>query len=507
MKIAGGVGNRKNKVAGVVALLMSIVAVAAAQPARSRVNVSVHWQRTIIVSKSTPTFQVVVNPMLRKNSPIYREAFKAIRNMGANYVRYVPWFPYPKLAVAELKPPSATRTYWNFSYIDPMMAKFMASTKRHPVVINFSTIPEWMFKTKKPVPYPGNPNKVDWNYEKGTKLRDSSCHEVASYYARLIRWYTKGGFYGKYDKWHASGYHYHFPYWEVLNEVDLEHHMTPAQYTKLYDAIVSSIRHVSPKTKFIGLALSNPEHDVRYFEYFLNHAHHKSGVPINFISYHFYAKPTPNQGINNWQYTFFDQANGFLSTVRYIQAIRKRLSPSTKTDVDEIGVILPSGNNPNAKKVNIPVKYWNAAAALYAYLFIGLSRQGINIIGESQLVGYPSQFPSVSMIDWKNGKPNARYWVLKLIKDNFHPGDILVNTSVSPSKIIAAQGFIASSVYKLLLVNKRNRVVDVRLPQALVGKNEWIVDEATGESAGREVKHIGRMIELPAFAVAVITSR
>ena len=45
------------------------------------------------------------------------------------------------------------------------------------------------------------------------------------------------------------------------------------------------------------------------------------------------------------------------------------------------------------------------------------------MIGESQLVGYPSQFPSVSMIDWKNGKPNARYWVLSLLKDNFHPGD------------------------------------------------------------------------------------
>jgi len=34
-----------------------------------------------------------------------------------------------------------------------------------------------------------------------------------------------------------------------------------------------------------------------------------------------------------------------------------------------------------------------------------------------------SQFPSVTMIDWKNGKPNARYWVLSLLKDNFHAGD------------------------------------------------------------------------------------
>ncbi len=38
------------------------------------------------------------------------------------------------------------------------------------------------------------------------------------------------------------------------------------------------------------------------------------------------------------------------------------------------------------------------------------------MIGESQLVGYPSQFPSVTMIDWKNSKPNARFWVLSLVE-------------------------------------------------------------------------------------------
>ena len=47
---------------------------------------------------------------------------------------------------------------------------------------------------------------------------------------------------------------------------------------------------------------------------------------------------------------------------------------------------------------------------------------GIDVAGESQLVGYPSQFPDVSMMNWENGNPNARYWILKLLKDNFGPG-------------------------------------------------------------------------------------
>ena len=45
------------------------------------------------------------------------------------------------------------------------------------------------------------------------------------------------------------------------------------------------------------------------------------------------------------------------------------------------------------------------------------------------------------MIDWVNGKPNARYWVLKLIKDNFQPGDTLVETTGDTSAGVTAQAF------------------------------------------------------------------
>ena len=114
----------------------------------------------------------------------------------------------------------------------------------------------------------------------------------------------------------------------------------------------------------------------------------------------------------------------------------------------------------------IPPLYWNASAALYAYLFIGLSKQGINVIGESQLNGYPSQFPSVTMIDWKNGKPNARFWVLKVIKDNFHSGDRLVQTKLPQWSQVEAQAFATAEGRKLLLVNKRNRQAEVTLPES-----------------------------------------
>ena len=92
--------------------------------------------------------------------------------------------------------------------------------------MNFSTIPEWMFKTDKPVSYPADPDAIDWDYEQGKELRDPSMKEVADYWARLASWFINGGFKDEYGKWHASGHHYKIAYWEVLNESDdFDHHI------------------------------------------------------------------------------------------------------------------------------------------------------------------------------------------------------------------------------------------------------------------------------------------
>jgi hypothetical protein len=79
------------------------------------------------------------------------------------------------------------------------------------------------------------------------------------------------------------------------------------------------------------------------------------------------------------------------------------------------------------------------------------------------MVGHPTQFPSVSMMDWTNGKPNGRYWVLNLLKSNFHPGDRLSETVVSDKSQITTQLFITLDGNKLLIVNKANEPVDVTL--------------------------------------------
>jgi hypothetical protein len=63
-----------------------------------------------------------------------------------------------------------------------------------------------MFKTEKPVQYPADPWQATWNYTQGTTLRDPSMREAAQYYARLLEWYTHGGFTDEAGKRHESGH-------------------------------------------------------------------------------------------------------------------------------------------------------------------------------------------------------------------------------------------------------------------------------------------------------------
>jgi len=488
------------------AFVFGLVGASSASAQSAPVKIDIHWDKVAEVSQTSPTLQVVVNPPLRRGTPVHDNAFRALHDLGADYVRYVPWLPYPKLAVAELDPPRDGKTSWDFSLIDPMTIDFLEATKGHPVILNFSTIPEWMYKTDKPVAYPPDANEVSWNYEQGAELRDASMKEVADYYARLLAWYTQGGFTDEFGKRHESGYHYSISHWEVLNEVDYEHSMTPESYTRLYDAIVEAMKAVQPDLKFVGLALAS-ENNPGFFEYFLDHKNHKLGVPLDFISYHFYASPTRDQDLNAEQFTYFDQADGFLKSVRYIEAIRKRLSPETKTTIDEIGVIDADDQTqgePGHVTKPIPAAYWNLAGAMYAYVFGELAKMGIDVAGESQLVGYPTQYPSVSMVDWNDGKPNARFWVLKLLHDAFGTGDKIVEGGDTPPNLYTLAFVTPNGEKRVLIINKRDRAATVSIAGAKGGEIRF-VDQSSGFGPPKTAKLSSDDVTIDGFSVSVAT--
>ena len=267
------------------------------------------------------------------------------------------------------------------------------------------------------------------------------------------------------------------------------------------------MHRVSPPTKFVGASLAFPSANPAFFEYFLDHKNHEPGTPLDFISYHFYAVPSPDESMEVQEHTFFAQAEGFLNVVGYVESIRKRLSPATNTTINEIGSISADDgkqNEPGHVTQPIPNSYWNLAGAMYAYLFAELTHIGVDVAGESQLVGYPTQYPSVSMVDWTDGRPNARYWVLKLLKDNFGPGDKLVETKVDNRYVYALGAIKPDGKRRVLLVNKRNRPFELTLAGAAGGQLDR-VDQTTALQPPASAKLADDTVTLGGFAVAVVT--
>src|SRR4029077_553899 len=145
-----------------------------------------------------------------------------------------------------------------------------------------------------------------------------------------------------------------------------------------------------------------------------------------------------------------------------------------------------------------------------AYIFGNLTQLGIDVAGESQLVGYPTQFPSVSMVEWEYGKPNARLWVLHLLHDNFGPGDKIVEVAPAPTSATALPYIYGFAVVtkagkrKLLLVNKRDRDFDVSV-QGVSGGQLASVDVTTGFRPVSSAKMSSDCLTLHSFSVAVVT--
>ncbi|CAF3702634.1 unnamed protein product [Rotaria sordida] len=572
--------------------------------------IEVTWSQKDFLLHTIPSLQIVTNPLVStQSSPVRKQIFDNLAQLNAEYVRYAAWFPYPKLAVAELDPPSGllqcgnvgesysvklsceqgggvvssvdfasygtasgacgqmkqgtchaatslevvqkacigqkecsvtasptafgdpcfgthkrllvqiqcnppqNNTYWDFTYLDPSFEDFLAATNGHSRIIMFSTQPVWLFKLDTPHIYPDNASEVDWGYPQGTELVDDTMQALGDYYGRLTAWYTRGGFFDEYGRKHVSNYVYNWDYTEIFNEIESEHQMSVEYYTRAYDAVIQGIRRHTNNTemKYVGLAHAGHNEFDRY-RYFLNHSNHAPGIPLDMISYHFYASSTSRIDPLSYE-AFFPQLDTFTTEITQIEEIRKALSPETRTTIDELGIILPDDNNPDAPQ--FPLIFWNAGAAYYAYAWAKIARQGIDIVGHSQLVGYPNlpnlqlepQFPSVAILNWTTGEGTAKYWTSKLLIDTADIDNdqaVITRTTDVGEKNVFSQAFVRKNRQRwMLIVNKRFANVAVLLP-GCTGGTMQIVNEASGFGPPVETKLTEELITLSPFAVAVV---
>lgn len=418
------------------------------------------------------TLQVVANPLL---DPVIcpslaPHAWKLLRELvdaGASTIRYVPWFPYPKVAVVELDPPNATTktSSWNFNDTLPQLESYLNATKGAKRVINFSTQPRWMYNNTDNF-YPSNPAQTDWDYPAGNAL-PTTTSLLASYYGRLLSWLVKGWFVDEFGRNITGG-----PclgvsdlLWEVFNEPEGCHGLTPLSYVAQYDAITQAIREAADpehKIKFVGLALLSVD-STEWLETFLNVSNHRSNnVPLDVFSFHFYSNPSSRTDPKSWEAMIIPAVDNVAPKIQALLQIRDRVNPRVRSSLDELGTILPDDNDNSAPVPS--ALYYQASGAQFAYAFVRFSQMGVDVIGMSQLVGSPpipqcsvpdAQYPSVSMFDWTTGGPNNRAKVLLLLLSNCAVGTRWVSSSVDASGgPVVVQGFIdVSGTRKLLYIN------------------------------------------------------
>jgi hypothetical protein len=119
--------------------------------------------------------------------------FTALSNLGAEYVRYSPWYPYPKVVVPELTPPDCTATKpatnWNSTLFDGIVRDFMegvcgeeaiTGVCEHSVAQQLSTMPDWIYQGAYPVPAGViNPDPWKFNAFNVRKFRGFSARGLA----------------------------------------------------------------------------------------------------------------------------------------------------------------------------------------------------------------------------------------------------------------------------------------------------------------------------------------
>jgi hypothetical protein len=486
-----------------VIVLAFLITSTACNRNENAVKVRAEWDRTVAISKSHATLQAIPNPAHQPGSPLAEPLWNSLRDLKADYVRYSPWGIYPKLKIAALEKPTKQKTSWDFSSLDPVFIDFMNAMEGRPVVMNYQAIPGWTMK---------RPRQKPLTHELGSLFVDSTGQEIAGYFARIVSWYTRGGFTDELGKKHESGHQYKIGIWEIMNEPDHESiSMTKELYTSLYDIVAEAIMKVEPEMKFMGLSMSNLHLAPEWTEYFLDRKNHKPGIPLDLVSYHMYATiPGDNNNHELYPMKVFEQADDMLNIIRITDSIRNKLSPETRVDINESGILFrepPTGWG-RMDGDTFHDSFWNLSAAYYAYIYAGLTMQGIDIIGKSTLWSDRKDWPEVSLLNWNNGKPNARYWILKLINDNFGPGDKLVETyfdSVNNEKPVFARGFITpEGEKKLLLVNKTRNAQFVKIKGMKSGTAEYI-DQTTGYDPPASVNIDNTSLLLRSFGVAIVT--
>lgn len=67
------------------------------------------WEKPTAVVATSLTMEVCVEPPMLREKTTHDALFHTLGDLGGDYAHLEFWYPYPKLSVAELQPPTADK--------------------------------------------------------------------------------------------------------------------------------------------------------------------------------------------------------------------------------------------------------------------------------------------------------------------------------------------------------------------------------------------------------------
>jgi hypothetical protein len=321
------------------------------------------------------------------------------------------------LSLPEAKPGS-----WDFSHLDPVIATLRS--KNISFFLNVRTAPPWMFDAQ------GN-------------LPDQNFPLFATYMARLVSWYNKGGFTDDNGVYHKSNHANWIHVWEIWNEpksaadipvdgIDRQNPMwmAPDRFARLYDMTVDAMRAVDPTIITGGPALGSwADENNFWLQGFIEDEH----APLDFLSFHFYAarySTDPDSEI-------FNEVTGsrFLDRLTANRKLLDQVHPGqhipiwiTEMNLDENSTL------PSDVRGTSPVEYAFLVDAL-----VTAEYQGIGLIDQFNAVSSPE----FAMINYKTYQYYGTAWFYQQFSRLFPAGSTLLPVTTGQQSNVKALAMIS----------------------------------------------------------------
>jgi hypothetical protein len=260
-----------------VCVLVILATMAAAPgPSAPATAIAVDWDTCPTTRSTAASVLVAADPEWISSGALSRvsvDGVRALSEAGADNLRLLDFNIFPLMSCAQV-----VEGTWNFTLMDQVVVPFLTAASANNAtrtIVDIETSPQWMWtdagacvllggSASDPscASTHGQPSNATCADATGTALppgprtrcphwgdtrvpRDRSWRELASYFARVAMWYTRGGFWDEQGRWHGGGHLFDETkmLWEVWNEIShsREHGMTLADYIAMYDAHVAAL--------------------------------------------------------------------------------------------------------------------------------------------------------------------------------------------------------------------------------------------------------------------------